>query len=197
MAKKFAGMEVPDGLSTINFTFMFVCTLFAGMLMVIPTILQPPFMKDIIMVDQQYAGSVNSFLQNLSQISTLVLVAYVCSLSDRKGRKILAFIGFIICAVFYYLFGQSGNIAAALNISPGFSSKFCAFLSIVPGKSAEFTQFAPALFVAYVNRLILGIGLVFIYPQFITMVADYTYEKDRGKGMGFNGFMMGLGSLLV
>jgi MFS family permease len=29
------------------------------------------------------------------------------------------------------------------------------------------------------------------------MVADYTYEKDRGKGMAMNGVMMGLSALLV
>ena len=46
-------------------------------------------------------------------------------------------------------------------------------------------------------RLIIGIGLVLVYPQFITMVADYVAEKDRGKGMALNGMMMGLGSLLI
>ena len=29
------------------------------------------------------------------------------------------------------------------------------------------------------------------------MVADYTREKDRGKGMAFNGIMMGLASIII
>ena len=29
------------------------------------------------------------------------------------------------------------------------------------------------------------------------MVADYTYDKDRGKGMALNGIMMGLASIII
>jgi MFS family permease len=46
-------------------------------------------------------------------------------------------------------------------------------------------------------RFIVGIGLILGYPQFITMVADFTYEKDRGKGMAANGMAMGFASILV
>ena len=46
-------------------------------------------------------------------------------------------------------------------------------------------------------RLLIGIGLILCYPQFITMVGDYTYQKDRGKGMAMNGIMMGVASLVV
>jgi len=46
-------------------------------------------------------------------------------------------------------------------------------------------------------RFIVGIGLILGYPQFITMVADYTHEKDRGKGMAANGMAMGFASILV
>ena len=49
----------------------------------------------------------------------------------------------------------------------------------------------------YITRFIVGVGLILAYPQFITMVADYTYEKDRGKGMAMNGIAMGIAALLV
>ena len=49
----------------------------------------------------------------------------------------------------------------------------------------------------YITRFIIGVGLILAYPQFITMVADYTYEKDRGKGMAMNGIAMGIAALLV
>jgi MFS family permease len=71
------------------------------------------------------------------------------------------------------------------------------FVVLALSFSAEFTQYAPGLLTTYVIRLFLGIGLILCYPQFITMVADYTYEKDRGKGMAMNGVMMGLSSLLI
>ncbi len=165
--------------------------------MVIPAILQPAFLKDIINVSLDFFGSINGLLQNMSQIATLLFVGYVGMLSDRVGRKILAIIGFVVLAVFFYLFLFSNQIAAVLNLPAGFSASICAALSFVPSRAAEFNEFGQGLFAAYVIRLIIGIGLVLVYPQFITMVADYVAEKDRGKGMAFNGMMMGLGSLLI
>jgi MFS family permease len=194
---KFAGIEVPPDLTKGNFFFLYFNTLLVGLLMVIPSILQPAFLKDIIKVSMDFFGSINGLLQNMSQIATLIFVGYVGMLSDRVGRKILAIIGFAVLAIFFYLFLFSNQIAAAFGLPVGFSSAICAALSFAPSRAAEFNQFGQGLLAAYVIRLIIGIGLVLVYPQFITMVADYVAEKDRGKGMAFNGMMMGLGSLLI
>ena len=195
--RKFAGLEIPPDLTKGNFFFLYFNTLLIALIMVIPAILQPAFLKDIINVSLDYFGSINGLLQNMSQIATLLFVGYVGMLSDRVGRKILAIIGFVVLAVFFYLFLFSNQIAAVLNLPAGFSASICAALSFVPSRAAEFNEFGQGLFAAYVIRLIIGIGLVLVYPQFITMVADYVAEKDRGKGMAFNGMMMGLGSLLI
>lgn len=195
--KKFAGIEVPPDLTKTNFFFLYFNTLIIGMLMVMPAILQPAFLKDIIKVSPDIFGLTNGFLQNMSQIATLAFVGMIGVLSDKTGRKVLAVAGFAVLVVFYYLFGQSAAIAGFLNIPPGFSAKICAILSFAPSRAAEFTEFSPGLFMAYVLRLIVGLGMVLCYPQFITMVADYTHEKDRGKGMAFNGIMMGLASIII
>ena len=73
----------------------------------------------------------------------------------------------------------------------------CALMSFVPAQAVEFTSFAPGLLITYIIRLVIGIGIVLLFPQFITMIADYTHEKDRGKGMAFNGLMMGFASIVV
>lgn len=195
--RKFAGIEIPPDLTKGNFFFLYFNTLLIGLLMVIPAILQPAFLKDIIKVSLDFFGSINGLLQNMSQIATLLFVGYVGMLSDRVGRKILAIIGFALLAVFFYLFLFSNQIAAALNLPAGFSASICAALSFAPSRAAEFSEFGQGLFAAYVIRLIIGLGMVLVYPQFITMVADYVAEKDRGKGMAFNGMMMGLGSLVI
>jgi len=195
---KFAGIEVPPDLTKTNFFFLYLNTLIMGMLMVMPAIVQPAFLQDVVRVSPEYFGFINGFLQNMSQIATLAFVGIVGALSDKTGRKILAIIGFIVVGVFYYLFGQSVEIAAALNVSPDFAARICALLNFAPSRAAEFTAFAPGLFVGYILRLILGIGMILVYPQFITMVADYTTtEKDRAKGMAFNGMMMGLASIII
>jgi MFS family permease len=113
------------------------------------------------------------------------------------GRKILAILGFVVLATSFYLLGLANEIASFLQVPAEVSSQICAFLSFVPSRSADFTQYAPGLLTTYVIRLFLGVGLILCYPQFITMVADYTYEKDRGKGMAMNGAMMGISSLVI
>jgi MFS family permease len=195
--KKFAGIEVPSDLTRANFFFLYLNTLFIGMLMVMPAIIQPAFLKDMIKVSPDFFGFINGFLQNMSQVATLAFVGIVGVLSDKVGRKIIAIIGFITLFIFFYLLGLSNQIAAVLHIPADMSAYICAALSFAPAKAAAFTEFAPGLFIAYIIRFIIGIGLVLCYPQFITMVADYTYEKDRGKGMAMNGIMMGLASIIV
>jgi MFS family permease len=194
---KFAGIEIPPELSKSNFFFLFFNTFLIGLLMAVFGILQPAFLKDIIKINQDFAGSINGLLMNLNELATLALVAIVGVLSDRVGRKILAILGFVVLAISFYLLGQANGIASFLQIPAGLSSQICAFLSFVPSRSAEFTQYAPGLLTTYVIRLFLGVGLILCYPQFITMVADYTYEKDRGKGMAMNGVMMGISSIII
>ncbi len=195
--KKFAGIPVPPELTRTHFLFLYINTFIIGMFMSVPSILQPAFMKDIINIDQSFAGSVNSFLQNMSQVATLAFVALIGALSDKTGRKILILLGFIILGISFYLFKISNGIAAGLGISPDIAASICATLSFMPGRAAEFVPFAPGLLVAYFMRFLVGVGLIFGYPQFITMVGDYTTDKDRGKGMAMNGMAMGLASILV
>jgi MFS family permease len=195
--KKFAGIEVPSDLTRTNFLFLYLNTLLAGILMAVPAIIQPAFLKDIIGVSPDFFGYINAFLQNMSQVATLVLVGMVGVLSDKVGRKVLTVIGFMVLVIFFYLFGLSREIATLLHIPSGTASAICAALSLAPARAAEFSAFGPGLCVAYVLRFMVAIGVILCYPQFLTMVADYTQEKDRGKGMAFNGIMMGLASLVV
>ncbi len=194
---KFAGLEVPPDLTRTNFFFLYLCALIIGIILVIPTLIQPGFLQETIKVSDDIFGLTNGFMQNISQIATLIFVGVVGILSDKVGRKILACIGFGMIIVFFYLLGMSVEIAAALNIPEGITSTICAYLSFAPSRAADFTEFAPQLIVAYAIRFFLGLGMILCYPQFITMVADYTYEKDRGKGMAMNGIMIGLASILV
>ncbi|MCP4715327.1 MAG: MFS transporter [Deltaproteobacteria bacterium] len=195
--KKFAGIEVPPGLTRGNFFFLYLNTLIIGMLVIIPNIIQPAFLKDVIRVSDDVFGFTNGFLQNISQVATLAFVGIIGVLSDRFGRKILAIIGFSVLVVFYYLLGLSRDIATALHIPDGPAADLCAFISFMPSRAADFADFAPGLLVAYGLRLVIGIGMILCYPQFITMVSDYTHQKDRGKGMAFNGIMMGLASIII
>ena len=115
VVKKFAGIEIPPNLTKGNFFFLYLNTMLMGTLMAVPAIIQPAFLTDIIKIDQEFAGSINGLLQNMSQIATLLFVAMIGVLSDKVGRKILAFAGFVVIAAFFYFMSQSNGIAAGLR----------------------------------------------------------------------------------
>ena len=79
--KKFAGIEIASELTKTNYFFLFFNTFIIGMFMSVPSVLQPAFLNDIINIDQSFSGSVNSFLQNMSQIATLGFVALIGALA--------------------------------------------------------------------------------------------------------------------
>jgi len=194
---KFAGITILSGLSKTNYFFFFFNTFILGIFLSVTAVLQPAFMKDIIQIDQDFAGTIISFLQNMSQIATLLFVAYLGALSDKIGRKIMVLASFISLFIAFYLFKSSNEIAIGLAINPDTAATICAWLSFAPDKAAAFTSFAPGLLVSYVARFLIGIGLILGYPQLIIMVGDYTSQNDRGKGMGLNGMTAGVAALVM
>jgi MFS family permease len=195
--KTFAGIGVQPGLMRRHYAFLYFNTLLVGIVLVMPAVLQPAFLKEIIGVPPEYFGSVNSFLSIISQIATLALAGVFGVLSDRVGRKPLAVLGFALTAAVFALYYHAGRIAALLNVPEVLSAQVCALLSFAPGSGADFQGFAPGLLTVYGIRLALGVGFVMALQQLVTMTADYSVEKDRGKAMAFNGVMIGLASGLV
>jgi MFS family permease len=166
--KRFAGIPVPADLTRLNFFNLYLASLCAACLITIPAILQPAFLKEVINIPPEQAGSINSGLQNMTQVAMLLFVGMIGILSDRVGRRILIVIGFLVCAIFFVLFGHAKDISLAMGI----------------------TSVGGQLFVTYLIRFIIGIGIFLAFPQFITMIADYTTPRHRGKGMAYNGVMM-------
>lgn len=169
--KKFLGITVLEGMSRWDFFNLYGVTFFVGILIIIPAIIQPAFLKEVIGIPRNMAGTINSGLQNMSQIATLLFIGYVGILSDKFGRVILAFIGFFVCAFAYLIFGFTMPISSFLGINP-----------------TAFTYFA---------RFMVAIGFIMTFPQFSTLAADYTMQRDRGKAMSYNGFMLGTAGIFV
>ena len=169
--KKFLGITVLEGMSRWDFFNLYGVTFFVGILIIIPAIIQPAFLKEVIGIPRNMAGTINSGLQNMSQIATLLFIGYVGILSDKFGRVILAFIGFFVCAFAYLIFGFTMPISSFLGINP-----------------TAFTYFA---------RFMVAIGFIMTFPQFSTLAADYTMQRDRGKAMSYNGFMLGTAGVFV
>jgi len=88
-SKKFAGIDIPSGLTPANFFNLYLTTWIMGCLMALPAVIQPVFLKETIGIPEELAGSINSGLQNMSQIATLLLIGLVGVASDKYGRRIL------------------------------------------------------------------------------------------------------------
>jgi NNP family nitrate/nitrite transporter-like MFS transporter len=172
---RFAGIPVPPDLKKSHFFNLYLASFFIACLMGMPAILQPAFLKEIINIPRDQAGSINSGLQIMSQIATLLFVGAIGVLSDKIGRRILVIWGCVVCGVFYLVFGFTKDISLALGISS------------VGGQVA----------VAYIIRFFIGIGLMLSFYQTGTLCADYTTPRDRGKAMALHGAMIGLSSIFV
>ena len=110
-AKRFAGIQIPPDLKWSNFFNMYLATFFMSCLMILPAVLQPAFLKEIINIPEEQAGSLNAGLQSMSYVATLLFVGLVGILSDKVGRRILAITGFVACGVFYIMFGWAKDIS--------------------------------------------------------------------------------------
>ena len=167
---KFVGIEIPSGVTRRNFYFLYTAAFLVNVLMVFPAVIQPVFLKEIIGIPDSKAGSINSLLQNLSQVASLFLAGYVGFLSDRLGRRIMLMSGAAITGLFIIGFGYSKELGMIVGLSPEYA--------------------------VYVTRFILGVALIFTWPHFSPLIADYTNPSSRGKAMAMYGMAMGLGTIL-
>lgn len=173
--RRFAGIQIPVELKWSHFFNLYVASFCIACMVSLPSILQPALLKQVINIPKDLAGSINAGLQNMSQVAWLLFVLPVGMLSDRIGRRILAVLGFLLCGIFFIALGHAKDISLALGI----------------------TSMSGQVFVTFIIRFIIGIGIVLSFPQTITLVADYTLPSDRGKGMAYHGMMMSLGAIIV
>ena len=167
----FLGVGIPQDLTRKNFLSLYGAAFFGTMLTVFPAIIQPLFLKEIIGIPDSRAGSLNSLMQNMSQIASLLLGGYVGYLSDRVGRRILLLWGFISTGIICIAFAYSKEIGLEIGIPPEIS--------------------------ALIIRFFLGVALIFTWPHFTTLTTDYTYKESRGKAMAIYGFMVGLATIFT
>ncbi|NOQ85390.1 MAG: MFS transporter, partial [Deltaproteobacteria bacterium] len=168
-------IDIHVGLRATNFFALYLASWIMGCLMTLPVVIQPVYLKETIGITEGLAGSINSGLQNMSQVATILFIGLVGVASDKYGRRIFIITGFVLGFIFYIVFGHSKDIAMLLGIGSVQGQLVC----------------------VYLIRFIIGIGLVMSHPQFVTMVTDYTVEQGRGKGMALHAIMISLGALSV
>jgi len=165
--KKFFGIDIPPELKKSNFYGLFVSTALVMMGYMIPSILLPRFLKEIIGVSEESFGEITSVVHNIGTVTSILFLSLVGSLSDRHGRKILMILGLLGATISFILYSYSPSIGTLLGIKP--------------------------LWLVFLFQFFLSFSMIFVFPQLITLVADYTESRSRGKSMAISSTMMGIG----
>jgi len=167
LSKKLFGINIPSELSKSNYYALFISTGLIMMAYMIPTIILPRFLKETIGISDADFGEINSTIQNIGTITSILFLAFVGSLSDKHGRKILLLSGLLGTTVAFVLYSYSPKIGTLLGLSP--------------------------LWFIFLFQFLLSFSMVFAFPQLVTLAADYTESRSRGKLMAISATMMGLG----
>ena len=96
-------------------------------------------------------------------------------LSDRFGRKPLLLIGFLSTGLMYIVYGHTRTIASLVGLE----------------------SLIAVLILLGVISFLFAFLLLFTWPQIITLSADYSLPKSRGRIMAIQGMMMGISQIIM
>lgn len=141
------------------------------MMMTLAVGTQPLFLRNVLGISPDSAGTINSNIMVLAETLELVVVGSVGYLSDRLGRVRIMVVGFALAGLGALMAPFSAAIAHLLG--------------------------GGGLVLYYLARLIMAAGIGAVWPQVSTLAGDYTVEANRARLMANNAFMMAFGKTLV
>jgi len=166
----FLGINLREEVTRLNFITLSFMAFLCMTMNILPVVLQPFFLQEVIGISRQHIGKINASLSVLVEITTIFLVGAIGVLSDKIGRRSLLIVGFTLTGIFILGFGSSHIIADFIGINK-------------------------PLLLVYVFRFFIGFSMLLVWPQMQSLFTDYTYIMGRGKAMAVMGFMFTAGSL--
>ncbi len=133
--------------------------------------IQPLFLRSILGINLEGAGTVNASVQVLTEIIDLLLIGYLGYLSDRFGRIPLIVYGFILAAIASIIAPYSIQVGAVIGLS--------------------------GLTIYFVSRILMSIGTAAVWPQLAALTGDFSAQKNRARLTANTAFMMAFGGTLV
>ena len=144
-----------------------ICMIFMTMVLAI----QPIFLRTVLGIDADGAGTVNATVQTVTEVADLLFVGYLGYLSDRYGRVPVVIYGFLFAAVGALMIPSSLEIGVWLGMS--------------------------GLTIFYLMRIIMSLGTAAVWPQLAALAGDFSDQKGRAGMMANAAFMMSFGATLV
>lgn len=141
------------------------------MLMTLAAGTQPLFLRNVLNIPSENAGTINANIAVITETLELFVVGFVGILSDRLGRVRILSLGFALAGMGALMAPFSAAIAALFG--------------------------GGGLVFYYVSRLVMAAGIGAIWPQLSTLAGDYSTEDNRPRLMSNNAFMMSFGKSLV
>lgn len=164
--------KVPtDRVAPHHWNALYLSSALCLMLMTLAAGTQPLFLRDVLKISSDNAGTINANIAVLTEALELLVVGLVGVLSDRLGRVRILTIGFTLAGVGALMAPFSAAIAGALG--------------------------GGGLILYYLSRLVMAAGIGAIWPQVSTLAGDYSSEDNRARLMSNNAFMMSFGKSLV
>jgi len=131
---------------------------------------QPLYLRDVLGLTRENAGFINANIQVVTEIVDLLIIGYLGFLSDRYGRVPIIVFGFLLAGFSALLVPFSYAIGIWLGI----------------GGLAFF----------YLVRISMSLGTAAIWPQILTLAADFSDIRNRPRLIANAGFMLAFGATL-
>src|SRR3990170_8452452 len=160
----FLGIILREGITKLNFATLSFIAFLCMTMNILPVVLQPLFLQEVIGINRQHLGKINASLSVLVEVTIILLVGVIGILSDKIGRRGLLVAGFTFTGIFILCFGSSHTIADFIGVNK-------------------------PLLLVYVFRFFIGFSMLLVWPQIQSLFTDYTFIAGRGKAMAIMGFM--------
>ncbi len=170
-AQRVLSIDLREGVKKYSFYLVIILGLLVNVLNTVPGVVLPVYLQEVIGISRRNAGKINSSIAVVVEITVIFLVGTVGFISDKVGRRILLSLGLISTAVSFSLLGFSNSIAQSLGIN--------------------------SLLMVYVTRWLVGVSMVFVWPQISALLTDYTFVQGRGKAMAIMGFTFTAGAFVT
>jgi len=168
---RFLGIDMREGVRGYSFFLVFLMGIIINILNTVPGIVLPAFFQEVIGIDRKHAGQINTTIAVIVEITAVLFVGIVGVISDKVGRKILLLLGLVCAAFCLLMFQYHGFWGQVLGINQ--------------------------LAIIYFIRWLLGLSLLFAYPQIASLLTDYTFVHNRGKAMAIMGFAFTIGAFIT
>ena len=154
-----------------HFNTLYLLAALAMIFMTLALALQPLYLRNVLGLARDNAGSVNANIQVITEIVDLLFVGYLGYLSDQFGRVPVMVFGFIVAGWAALLLPFSAPVGLFLGLS--------------------------GLTIFYLARTAMSLGTTAVWPQIATLAGDFSDQKNRPRLLAKAGFMMAFGGTLT